>query len=104
MTATRWCGAAGTARATRPVRTQLVTKPMTATVETIAVVDTFPTASMPRARTAATVLNTIAAEAIDGHIVGHAEVVSSGEVVPICDGDDLQRLAQRLAEEAVTRC
>ena len=50
------------------------------------------------------VIRLLAAEAIDGHIVGHAEVVSSGEVVPICDGDDLQRLAQRLAEEALTRC
>jgi hypothetical protein len=48
------------------------------------------------------VVRLLVAEAIEGHIVGHAEVVRSGEIVPICDGRELERLAQRLAEEALT--
>lgn len=49
------------------------------------------------------VVRLLAAEALEGHIVGHAEVVRSGEVVPICDGYELELLAQRLAAESLTQ-
>ncbi len=49
------------------------------------------------------VVRLLAGAAIEGHLVGHAEVVRTGEVVSICGADDLERLAQRLAEDAVTQ-
>lgn len=49
------------------------------------------------------VVRLLAAEAIEGHIVGHAEVVRSGEIVPICDGRELEQLAKRLAAETLSR-
>ena len=48
------------------------------------------------------VVRLLVAEAIEGHIVGHAEVVRSGETVPISDVQQLAQLAQRLAAEALT--
>jgi hypothetical protein len=43
-------------------------------------------------------LRLLARPAADGDIVGHAEVVDTGEVVPLHDVDDLRDLVQRLAD------
>ncbi len=49
------------------------------------------------------VIRLLASEAIEGHLVGHAEVVRSGEVVSITDYHDLESLVIRLASEGLSR-
>ena len=42
-------------------------------------------------------LRLLAAPGEDGHLVGHAEVVDTGELVPLRDLDDLVHLVERLS-------
>ena len=43
-------------------------------------------------------LRLLSRPAEDGAIVGHAEIVDTGEVVPVHDVDDLLALVRRLAD------
>jgi hypothetical protein len=48
--------------------------------------------------TISVVLRVLAEPAAQGHLVGHAEVVDTGEVVSLTEAVDLVELVQRLAD------